>query len=148
MTLYQIFNNKNYITMRLKKQYYIIPIALAFFIISATQSCKYNVESKLYPTSGTTTCDSTTAKFATFVSPLMVSKCATSGCHNAISAAAGVNLAGYTNIKNYISRSSTVFFGSIKHTSGYSSMPQGGSKLADCDITKLQLWVNAGLLNN
>lgn len=134
--------------MRLKKQYYILPIMLNFFIISSTQSCKYNVESKLYPTSGTTTCDSLSAKFATFVSPLMVSKCATSGCHNATTASAGVNLDGYTNIKNYISRSSTVFFGSIKHSSGFLSMPQGGSKLADCDITKLQLWVNAGLLNN
>lgn len=132
----------------MKKQFYIIPIALAFFIISATQSCKYDVESELYPTSGTTTCDSSAAKFATFVSPLMVSKCATSGCHNSVTVAAGVNLDGYTSIKNYITRSSGVFFGSIKHSSGYSSMPQGGSKLPDCDIIKLQLWANAGLLNN
>jgi hypothetical protein len=132
----------------MKKQYYIIPIVLAFLIISTTQSCYYDVESVLYPTSGTTTCDSSTAKFATFVSPLIASKCATSGCHNATSASAGVNLDGYTNIKNYLSRSSSAFFGSIKHTSGYSSMPQGGSKLADCDITRLQLWMNAGLLNN
>ena len=139
---------KNYILTFMKKQYYIIPIVLAFLIASTTQSCYYDVESELYPTSGTTTCDSSTAKFATFVSPLIVSKCATSGCHNATSASAGVNLDGYTNIKNYISRSSTVFFGTIKHTSGYLIMPQGGSKLADCDITKLQLWVNAGLLNN
>lgn len=132
----------------MKKQYLIIPMVLAFIIISTTQSCYYDVESELYPTTGTTSCDSSTAKFATFVSPLMASKCATSGCHNATSASAGVNLDGYTNIKNYVSRSSAVFFGSIKHSSGYSSMPQGGSKLADCDITKLQLWVNAGFLNN
>ena len=107
MILYQISNNKNYITMCLKKQYYIIPIALAFFIISATQSCKYDVESELYPTSGTSTCDSTTVKFVTFVSPLMASKCATSGCHNTITASAGVNLDGYTNIKNYIRKRNT-----------------------------------------
>ena len=134
--------------MRLKKQYYILTIVLAFFIILSAQSCKYNVESELYPTKSTTTCDSSTAKFSTFVSPLMASKCATSGCHNTISASAGVNLDGYTNIKNYISRNSTAFFGSIKHSAGFSRMPQGGSKLAECDITKLQLWVNAGLLNN
>lgn len=132
----------------MKKQYYIIPIVLAFIIISTTQSCYYDVESELYSTTGTTSCDSSTAKFSTFVSPLIVSKCATSGCHNATTAAAGVNLDGYTNIKNYLTRSSSVFFGSIKRTSGFSPMPQGGSKLADCDITKLQLWVNAGLLNN
>lgn len=132
----------------MKKQYYILPIVLAVLSVFATQSCYYDVESELYPTTGTTTCDSSTAKFATFVSPLIASKCATSGCHNATTASAGVNLDGYTNIKNYISRSSAVFFGSIKHTAGFSSMPQGGSKLAACDITKLQLWVNAGLLNN
>lgn len=132
----------------MKKQNYIISIVLAFLIISTTQSCYYHVESELYPTASTTTCDSSSAKFVTFVSPLMVSKCATSGCHNAVTASAGVNLDGYTNIKNYISRNSTVFFGSIKHLSGYSTMPQGSSKLPDCDIKKLQIWMNAGLLNN
>lgn len=132
----------------MKKKCYVILIILTFLSLLTTQSCYYDVESELYPTTGSTSCDSTNAKFTTFVSPLIASKCATSGCHNATAASAGVNLDGYTNIKNYISRNSTAFFGSIKHSAGFSRMPQGGSKLAECDITKLQLWVNAGLLNN
>jgi hypothetical protein len=27
-------------------------------------------------------------------------------------------------------------------------MPQGGSKLADCDITKIERWITNGMLNN
>jgi hypothetical protein len=37
--------------------------------------------------------------------------------------------------------------GSIKQLTGYSAMPVGG-KLADCEITQIQKWVNAGKLNN
>ncbi len=118
-------------------------VLIVFFSIT---SCYYDVESELYP--DTTTCDSSNTKFSTFVSPLIVSKCATSGCHNASSSAAGINLEGYNNIKNYITRSQSTFFGSIKHSSGFSAMPKGGSKISNCDITKLQLWVDGGMLNN
>jgi hypothetical protein len=106
------------------------------------------VEAELYPNTGISTCDSTTAKFGAFVSPLIVSKCATSGCHNSSTASASVNLDGYTNIKNYILKNKSVFFGSINHNPGFSSMPKGGIKLSSCEITKLQVWVNAGLMNN
>jgi hypothetical protein len=121
---------------------------LAIFGVFSLPSCYYDVESELYPDTGTATCDTTTAKFGAFVSPLMASKCATSGCHNSTTASAGVNLDGYTNIKNYMSKNQSVFFGSINHSSGFSAMPKGGTKLSSCDINKLQIWFNAGLLNN
>jgi hypothetical protein len=31
---------------------------------------------------------------------------------------------------------------------GYSAMPKGGNKLADCQITQVQKWIQAGALNN
>ena len=128
----------------------ILTITVLFVVIGifSLPSCYYDVESELYPDNGSVTCDTTNAKFGAFVSPLMVSKCATSGCHNASTASAGVNLDGYTSIKNYMSKNQSVFFGSINHNSGFSAMPKGGTKLSSCDIKKLQVWFNAGLLNN
>jgi hypothetical protein len=134
----------------MKKTFFLIPFVLVLVSIFSTQSCYYDKESVLYPTgtTTTTTCDTTTAKFATFVSPLMVSKCATSGCHNATSASAGANLSTHTSIKAYITSNKAAFLGSMKFSSAFSNMPKGGSKLPDCDIKKLEVWINAGMQNN
>lgn len=78
----------------------------------------------------------------------MAAQCATAGCHNAATASAGANLSTYTAIKTYITNSKDFFIGSIKHTSGFSAMPKGGTKLATCDISKIESWINAGMLNN
>lgn len=144
----KIYYSKINLGIIMKKQILTISIFFAVIGIFSLPSCYYDVEAELYPDTGTPTCDTTTAKFGAFVSPLMVSKCATSGCHNTTTASAGVNLDGYTNIKNFMSKNQPLFFGSINHRSGFSAMPKGGAKLSSCEINKLQVWVNAGLLNN
>jgi hypothetical protein len=133
-----------------KRLIYLLPIALFCTLMISTPSCYYDNEADLYPTTTTTptNCDTTGVKFTSFVSPLIASKCATSGCHSASTSAAGVNLGNYNAIKSYITSSKAVFLGSIKHTSAYSSMPKGGSKLPDCDITKIERWITNGMLNN
>jgi hypothetical protein len=133
----------------MKKTFFLIPFVLVLVSIFSTQSCYYDKEDILYKGgTTTTTCDTTTAKFATFVSPLIASKCATSGCHNAASASAGANLSTITSIKAYITTNKAAFLGSIKFSNSFSNMPKGGSKLPDCDIKKLEVWINAGMLNN
>ena len=118
-------------------------LAVATFV----EGCYYDKESELYgPT--TTTCDTAAAKFVSFVSPLIASSCATASCHSAMAKASGINLSSHTTIKAYITSSKAAFIGSIKRTSGYSPMPQGGSKLVDCDITKIEAWITAGMPNN
>ena len=133
----------------MNQKYFIKPSTIVFFLINALfTSCYYDNEQDLYG-NVKTTCDTTTAvKYSALVSPLIASNCATSGCHNAASASAGVNLSSYDAIKNYIASSKIVFIGSIKQTSGYSKMPKGGSKFADCDIQKIESWINANMPNN
>jgi cytochrome c553 len=134
----------------MKRLFFFIPLILSTTLILTTQSCYYDNEEELYPTNTTTTttCDTTNAKFATFVKPLMDTKCASAGCHNAGAASAGANLSSHTGIKNYITSQKAAFLGSIKHSNAYSSMPKGASKLPDCDIKKLEVWINAGMQNN
>ncbi len=117
-------------------------------ISTLVESCYYDKESELYPTSGTVTCDTAAVKFATFVSPLIASGCATSGCHSTSSQASGINLGTYSAIKAYIVADKATFIGSIDQTAGYSKMPKGAGKFAACDIAKLKAWMNAGALNN
>jgi hypothetical protein len=120
-----------------------------FFSCTLLTSCYNDSEEELYGTTPTGTCDLTTAvKFSTVVSPIISSKCATSGCHSATSKAAGINLGTYDAIKAYTTSSKAVFLGSIKRESSYSAMPKGNSKLPDCDISKIESWINAGAPNN
>jgi hypothetical protein len=117
-------------------------------LATLVDSCYYDKESELYGPKTTTTCDTATAKFATFVSPLISSGCASSSCHSATAKASGINLSSHATIKAYITSSKATFIGSIKHTTGYSQMPKGASKFATCDITKLEAWITAGMPNN
>jgi hypothetical protein len=110
-------------------------------------SCYFNNEQDLYKITPTI-CDTTNAKFAAFVSPLIANGCATASCHSTTRQAAGINLGTYTTIKAYITADKASFLGSIDQAPGYSAMPKGGSKFAPCDITKLKTWINAGMQNN
>lgn len=134
--------------MNQKKSTTALLIAL-FFSCTMIWSCYNDNEEELYGTTPTGTCDLTTAvKFSTVVAPIISSKCGTSGCHSASSKAAGINLGNYDAIKAYTTSSKAVFIGSIKRESSYSGMPKGDAKLPDCDISKIESWINAGAPNN
>ncbi len=133
----------------MKKTFFVTIIILCGILLSTSiQSCYYDNEEVLYGTASTASCDSTAGKFATNVSTIMAAQCATSGCHNTATASAGANLSSYATIKSYITNNKDFFIGSIKHTSGFSAMPKGSNKLGICDISKIESWINAGMLNN
>jgi hypothetical protein len=126
----------------------IIFAAIIFFGVSLS-SCYNDSEEELYGTIPTTNCDLTSpVKFSTIISPIISSKCATSGCHSTSSKAAGINLGTFDAIKAYITKSQAPFLGSIKRDGNYSPMPKGSPKLADCDISKIESWIAAGMPNN
>ncbi len=89
-------------------------------------------------------CDTTLVKFSDYVSPLIQSSC--KGCHNPNSTNGGINLTTHAEIKASIQTGK--FMGSIKHTTGFSAMPKGGAKMSDCQIKKIQRWINLGALDN
>jgi hypothetical protein len=97
-----------------------------------------------------TLCDTAKVSYAIFVAPLMKAQCATSGCHDAIKRAYDVDLSSFAATKAYI-RQDTIdydFLGVILHSRGFVEMPKGGKKLSDCEIHKLESWIDAGMPNN
>jgi len=81
--------------------------------------------------------------FAVDVEPLIVANCSTSGCHDA-SAAGGYDLTSYVGIAANAPRILNV----INHDAGFVPMPQGGDKLADSLIQKVDCWIRQGKLDN
>ena len=133
----------------MKKTLFItLSVFSAILLLTTVQSCYNDSEEELYGTVTSSNCDTTNATFAAFISPLLKSECAKSACHDATSAQSGANLSTYAATKSYISSNKDRFIGSIKHTSGFSQMPRGASKLALCDIAKIDAWLSAGYPNN
>ncbi|HOY06235.1 MAG TPA: hypothetical protein PLO67_12585 [Saprospiraceae bacterium] len=94
--------------------------------------------------SDTTLCDTSNPKFSTVVSPILQTYC--NGCHGGTSPLGNVDYNTYAGVKATVTNGKLM--GSIKHTSGFSAMPQNANKLSDCKISVIQAWIDAGAPNN
>jgi mono/diheme cytochrome c family protein len=89
-------------------------------------------------------CDTNNFKFSTAVKPITEQYC--KGCHNSAAPSAGIALDSYDGVKTVALNGRML--GAIKHLAGYKPMPQGGSKLSDCQVRQVEKWIAGGALNN
>jgi len=61
-------------------------------------------------------------------------------CHGGNEPQGGIDLTDYENV-SFLAQSGQLV-GSINHAAGYSPMPQNASKLLDCNIRIIEIWVN------
>jgi hypothetical protein len=106
------------------------------------QGCYYDIDEELYP--GNVNCDTSMVTYSLSVKPIINTYC--NVCHNQIVAQGNVILDDYQSLKIYAD--SGRLLGAIKHLDGYFAMPQDASKLSPCNIAKIELWIEAGTLNN
>jgi hypothetical protein len=111
------------------------------------QQCYYDSKEFLFPEVGNT-CDTTNVTYTASVVPVLDQYCL--GCHNntsASSAGGNIKLENYPDVKTVADNGKLM--GSVTHSSGFSWMPKGSSsKINDCSITILQIWVDSGAPNN
>lgn len=96
-------------------------------------------------------CDTTNVTFNGTIKPLIQNSC--TGCHNAASPGGGYNLTNYAddvsgNLGVQSSALNGALSGSVNHTGVWSNMPKGGSKLPQCQLDQIRIWVDAGAPNN
>lgn len=111
---------------------------LCLLVISVFSGCYYDVESELYPATTNAGCDTANVTYSTVIQPMITSNCAISGCH--VAGAQLPDLSGFAGLSASIDR---VTVRSITEK----TMPPSGP-LSSCDLTKLQVWISAGALNN
>lgn len=104
--------------------------------------CYYDVEEELYPNQAP--CVTTDMSYLNDVVPILDAQC--NSCHSTANAFGGVILDNYARVKQHVDNSTLL--GVIRHEAGFSPMPKGAPKLLDCDIAKIEAWVNAGALDN
>jgi hypothetical protein len=91
------------------------------------------------------------ACFTRDIFPVIVSRCATTGCHDAASHKEGYNYTTYTNIRSSVSSgkpANSKLLTVIKLSSGESKMPPAGSlQLSVAEIDSIGKWIGYGALN-
>ena len=120
----------------------IAPLSLVFLLMSLLQSCYYDNAEDLYPQPPA--CDTINVSYADDVWPIINANC--TGCHSGGAPAGNIYLDNYDNI--VIAADNGSLLGTIRHESGYSPMPKGGTKLSDCNISIIEKWVDDGTPDN
>ena len=78
------------------------------------------------------------------IKPLIDNNCI--ACHNSSLPSGNINLEDYNHLKPLLENGR--FLESISHSPGFFPMPKGGPKLSDCDISKVEKWIEEGFPNN
>jgi hypothetical protein len=120
-----------------RKQSILIASLLMCMLIIA--GCYYDIE----PNPGT--CDTSHVTYSASIAGIIQSNgCLTPDCHGGNNPMSGIRLTDYNSVKAMETR----LFGAINHSSGFVAMPQNAGKISQCEIDKVQAWINAGAPNN
>lgn len=111
-------------------------------IIISLPSCYYDNEEELYP--DIAGCDTTNVTYSGVVAPILETYC--NGCHSGNGPSGGIKTDNYNDLQTTIN--SGQFRGAINHLSGFSAMPKNAPKLSDCNLLKINNWLDSGAPNN
>lgn len=89
-------------------------------------------------------CDTINFTFSKRIKVTMDTWCI--GCHNSANPGGGFDLSNYAGVVGAIANNKLL--GSLKHLSGFSSMPKNSNQLQQCDINAIEKWIIAGYPNN
>jgi len=124
------------------KKKYNKTVAVLFLFAAATvvQSCYYDKEELLYPGSNAAVdCNTVNARFSADVLPLVSTKCAITGCHDA-TASGGLTFGSYSQVSSAKDRINTRAV--VEKT-----MPPTGP-LQPAEINIIKCWLQNGAPNN
>ncbi|HVA98549.1 MAG TPA: hypothetical protein VNG53_06610 [Bacteroidia bacterium] len=108
-------------------------------------SCYYDNFEEISPAADlNTACDTTSApSYSAKVKPILSNYCYS--CHNSSTAGGGIVLDTYAGVQSAANSGQLV--GGTAQLNGYIPMPPN-TKISQCNIRQIELWVNQGALNN
>lgn len=117
-------------------------IIIMLFVSLLQAGCYYDKHDVLNPASAT--CDTAIVTYSGSISPVLAANC--TGCHSGANAPLNIRLDVYSNVNVQALNGSLL--GAVTHSAGFSPMPKNGTKLSDCNISKIAKWIEAGAPNN
>ena len=110
-------------------------------IVYSFMSCKNDKAELLYPPD---VCDTTNVTYSGTILPILRDNCYR--CHAGSSTVGPFNLDSYTDVS--VRAASGELRGAVNHLSGYVPMPKDAGKLSDCNVAKINKWLDNGYPNN
>lgn len=90
-------------------------------------------------------CDTSDIRYTITIRSILLANCIT--CHDGATPVNGnVDLSTYSAVKSVAE--SGQLLGSVTHAPGYAPMPTDSSRLEECDLVRIEAWINAGAPNN
>jgi len=127
---------------------YLFFASYVLLLVGLCASCYYDNKDDLYDVvivpGEVGPCDFTTISYSVDLVPIINLQC-NDACHNAVDRRGNIVLETHGQVMPYINDGS--FLGSIKYEAGFAAMPPG-IKMIDCDISKIEFWINNGAPNN
>ncbi|HAF30412.1 MAG TPA: hypothetical protein DCG75_15325 [Bacteroidales bacterium] len=124
--------------MRLFKNLLVVGTIIIYFFVNST-SCTFDSEEELLEYYN---CDTVNVNYNN-LTYIFTDICAV--CHDDDPPRVGIKMNSYENVKASINTGKVL--PAIKHTGPY-KMPYGQPMLSDCDIDKIEAWINAGMPEN
>ena len=115
---------------------------ILLFTIAGVVSCKHDPTSPGPDIPGV--CDTSSVTYNNDVYPIISANC--TGCHSGASPEAGIDLTDYSQVAA-LAQNGTLS-GVVNHAAGYSPMPKNQSKLSDCNIVKIDIWIRDTVFTN
>ncbi|MCK9423426.1 MAG: cytochrome c [Bacteroidales bacterium] len=116
--------------------YTLIPIfSLLLLLLLFPPGCKNYNQVDLYPP-----CDTVNISYSSNILPIISANCLP--CHTSINQFGGVILDNPDSAR--IPARNGLLLKAVTHDPSVVPMPKGGSKLSDCDISKIRSWINHG----
>jgi len=110
-------------------------------IVMLSSGCYYDVEEELYPT---IECQTDEMSYLDDILPILEAECFV--CHSAAANFGNITLEGYSETKKHVD--SGGLLGTVRHDSGYSPMPKNQAMLLECEIEKIEAWIQDGAMDN
>ena len=122
------------------KYYIVIVIFILYWICNSTSCTLQNEEDYLKDI----ICDTTDISYND-LTYIFTGTC--TACHSELfTYRDGIKMDSYNNVKSSINTG--LVWPSINHANGVPPMPGGMSKLSDCELDKIEAWINAGMPEN
>lgn len=120
-----------------------LPLIIAFGYIFIFTSCTYDNAEEFFPEEN---CGIEEVFFQKDILPLFNLHCNNNVCHGGSFPQARVSLISFAGVVK-VAKDGRLM-GTVRHLDGFNPMPVNGEKLSNCEIEKIQTWINNGTPEN
>ena len=117
-----------------------VPVIIGFLWIFVIEGCYYDNVEDLYPLQSS--CDTSNVTYSVSMAPLTQAYC--NSCHNSSNPSGGVTTSTYDGLHAVAVNGK--LWSAVNRTQNW--MPLGASKLPECDLKKMDIWIKQGAPNN